>query len=375
MRIVRYLRHWTDRLFGNEEGLFLFILLLVSLVVLVFLGATLAPLLAALIFAFLLQGLVLQLIRLSVPRQIAIHLTFLCFIGLVSIFLLIFIPLIVRQFNSFVATLPTVVVQMQSLMQRLPEIYPTLINQDQVASWIDFIALQLQQAGQWLLGASINILPNLFTLIIYLVLVPILVYFMLRDSEELIEFVRSLLPNRQQLINVVGREMSKQISNYIRGKAIEIVIVGVATYVCFLLLGLDYALVLSLLVGFSVLIPFIGAAVVTVPVALVGFLQWGIGSELAWVLVVYGIIQLLDGNVLVPILFSDAVNLHPVTIIAAVLLFGGLWGVWGVFFSIPLASLVKVLYQVWPTISEEEINKEEGDLFFSLNSSNTAHED
>ena len=67
-----------------------------------------------------------------------------------------------------------------------------------------------------------------------------------------------------------------------------------------------------------------------------------------WVMIAYGIIQALDGNVLVPILFSEAVNLHPVAIIVAVLVFGGFWGLWGVFFAIPLATLVKAILSAWP---------------------------
>jgi putative permease len=68
----------------------------------------------------------------------------------------------------------------------------------------------------------------------------------------------------------------------------------------------------------------------------------------------YGVIQLLDGNVLVPLLFSEAVNLHPVAIIVAVLFFGGIWGVWGVFFAIPLATLVSAIFSAWPTAIHEQ---------------------
>ena len=66
-------------------------------------------------------------------------------------------------------------------------------------------------------------------------------------------------------------------------------------------------------------------------------------------MVVYGIIQALDGNVLVPLLFSEAVKIHPVAIIVSVLIFGGLWGMWGVFFAIPLATLVKAVFTAWPS--------------------------
>ena len=100
--------------------------------------------------------------------------------------------------------------------------------------------------------------------------------------------------------------------------------------------------------GLSVLIPYIGAALVTVPVALIAFFQWGISSDFMYLMIAYGVIQALDGNVLVPLLFSEAVNLHPVSIIVAVLVFGSLWGFWGVFFAIPLATLVKAVVTAWP---------------------------
>jgi putative permease len=149
-------------------------------------------------------------------------------------------------------------------------------------------------------------------------------------------------------MRVVWTEMNQQIANYIRGKAVEILIVGAVTYISFAVLGVNYAALLAVLVGLSVLVPYIGATVVTIPVALIGLFQWGLGNEFMVLMIVYAVIQALDGNVLVPILFSEAVNLHPVAIIAAVLIFGGLWGFWGVFFAIPLATLFKAVLYAWP---------------------------
>ena len=157
------------------------------------------------------------------------------------------------------------------------------------------------------------------------------------------------LPKERHLVNEVWKEMDAQIGNYVRGKFNEIIIIGGASYIVFVLLGLNYAPLLGLIVGLSVLIPYIGATVVTLPIAFVGYFQWGISSDFAWLMGCYFVIQFLDGNVLVPILFSEAVNLHPVAIIVAILVFGGLWGFWGVFFAIPLATLVKALINVWPT--------------------------
>jgi putative permease len=113
-------------------------------------------------------------------------------------------------------------------------------------------------------------------------------------------------------------------------------------------MGLNYALLLATMVGLSVIIPYVGAAVVTVPVAIIAWFQWGWSPELGWLLFAYGVLQALDGYLLVPLLFSEVVDLHPVAIIIAILVFGGIWGFWGVFFAIPLATLVQAVLNAWP---------------------------
>ncbi|MCA8963102.1 MAG: AI-2E family transporter, partial [Planctomycetes bacterium] len=125
----------------------------------------------------------------------------------------------------------------------------------------------------------------------------------------------------------------------------------VVTYATFSAMDLQFALLLSVLNGLSVIIPYIGATVVTLPVAIVAYTHFGPSSTWTWVMVVYLIIQILDGNVLVPLLFSEVVSLHPIAIIAAILVFGGVWGVWGVFFAIPLATLVQSVIEAWPRTS------------------------
>ena len=102
------------------------------------------------------------------------------------------------------------------------------------------------------------------------------------------------------------------------------------------------------------LIPYVGAALVTIPVLAVALVQFGLGSEFWYIFIAYSIIQALDGNLLVPLLFSEAVSLHPLYIIIAVLFFGGLWGFWGVFFAIPLATLVKAVLSAWDDPQVEE---------------------
>jgi putative permease len=236
----------------------------------------------------------------------------------------------------------------QSWLDELQARYPNLITPDQMQSWVGAASRQFSQLGQRALTLSLASLGNVMALIIYLVLVPILVFFMLKDRQTLVGFTLSLLPRKRTLLSRIWQEMDVQIANYIRGKFIEIMIVGAITFTAFALLGVPYSALLAVLVGLSVLVPYIGAALAAFPVAAVAGFHFGLSEELAYVLVAYGVIQALDGNVLVPVMFSEAVNLHPVSIIVAVLFFGGIWGFWGVFFAIPLATLLKALVYAWP---------------------------
>jgi putative permease len=185
-------------------------------------------------------------------------------------------------------------------------------------------------------------------LVIYLILVPLLVFFFLKDKDLMIGWVAARLPRERSLVNRVWTEAEGQIANYVRGKVLEIFIVGAVTYVTFTYLDLQYTALLATMVGFSVLVPYVGATVATLPIAVVAYFQFGWGWEFTQILIAYAIIQALDGNVLVPLMFSEVVNLHPVAIILAILVFGGLWGFWGVFFAIPLATLVKAVINAWP---------------------------
>ena len=263
------------------------------------------------------------------------------------------LPILFGQASEFFQELPGMINRGQELLLRLPEQHPELVSAELVNEALAAVKSGLGDFGQEVLSVSVASIPALITVLVYVILVPLMIFFMLKDKEAILNWLGRFLPSGQTLVTSLWHEMDAQIGNYVRGKIYEIIIVGVTAYLVFKFLGLNYAFLLALTVGLSVLIPYIGAAVVTVPVALVAYFQWGFDSTFVWLIIAYFIIQFLDGNVLVPVLFSDVVNLHPVAIIVAILVFGGLWGFWGVFFAIPLATLVKALINVWPSHDEE----------------------
>jgi len=339
---------WIERYFSDEEALFLFLLVILCLVVMATLGKALAPVISGLILAFLMQGAVDWLEEKKVPHLLSVCIVFTLFTGVVLAIVFIVVPLAWKQLLNLFNELPRMLQQLQGLLLELPLRYPDWISETQIRKIIALASDELTSAGQWVVTYSINSLSSLVTVLIYLVLVPILVFFFLKDGRALVVRWTSVLPRKRAMMTKIWREMDDQIANYIRGKVIEIIIVGAVTYVTFAILGVNYAALLGIMVGFSVLIPYIGASVVTLPVALIGFFQWGWSGDFMYLMIAYGVIQALDGNVLVPLLFSEAVNLHPISIIVAVLVFGAIWGVWGVFFAIPLATLVKAIGSAWP---------------------------
>ncbi|MBD9563891.1 AI-2E family transporter [Pseudomonas frederiksbergensis] len=346
--MFKVLRDWIQRYFSDEEAVVLAVLLFLAFTAVLTLGGMLAPVLAGMVLAYLMQGLVVTLERLRVPGGAAVGLVFALFMGLLLVFIIIVVPLLWHQLITLFNELPGMLAKWQSLLLLLPERYPHLVSDEQVLQAIEVARGEIGKFGQWALTFSLSSLPLLVNIMIYLVLVPILVFFFLKDREMIGQWVRGYLPRERALITRVAQEMNRQIANYIRGKVIEIFICGGVTYIAFVALGLNYSALLALLVGVSVVVPYVGAVVVTVPVLLIALFQWGWSDQFIYLMAVYGIIQTLDGNVLVPLLFSEAVNLHPVAIICAVLLFGGLWGFWGVFFAIPLATLFKAVLDAWP---------------------------
>lgn len=350
--MIDVIKKWFDRVFSHEEILVLLLLLFGSLFLILKLSNVFTPIIISVVFAFLMQGLIKKMVQYKIPESIAITIAFLIFMSAFLAILFILIPLVWRQLFNLLDDLPGMLNQGQVLLKQFINHYPQFISESMVQEWIVLARAEIGKAGQWLLSYSLSTLPNLFAMIIYIVLIPLLVFFFLKDRRVILAWMGRFLPKERPILTKVWDEMDDQIANYIRGKAIEILIVGGVSYISFVILDLRYAALLGLLVGLSVLIPFIGAAVVTLPVAIVGFYQWGWGWDLCTLMIVYGVIQTLDGNVLVPLLFSETVDLHPVAIILAVLLFGGLWGIWGVFFAIPLATLIKAVLNAWPNLQD-----------------------
>lgn len=353
------LRKWFRRHFSDVEVLVLTGLLLVGLGVLLIAGHVLAPVIASIVVAYLLDAAVVALERAKVPRLPAVVFVWFVFLGFMLALLLVLLPLLLGQVGELAQMLPSIFQDAQARLLALPEYYPELVGEEQAQEMVRRLNAEVILIGQRLFGFSIALLPTLVTIGVYLILLPLLVFFFLKDKHAIIDLFASLLPRQRQLVGTVWHDVNRRVGGYVRGKLYEILIVGAVSYPAFVWVGLDFAALLAAATAFSVLVPYIGVVVAAIPVALVGFGQWGAGDELMWAMIAYTVIQLIDGNILAPLLLSGTMDLHPITIVVAILVFGAVWGFWGVFFAVPLAALAQAVFNAWPRyLSGEETTPE-----------------
>ena len=345
--MVNLLKKLLDRFFFNEETIFFSLFLLVTFLLLLFFGGVLLPILISLVIAFLLNGLVQLLENMRFPRWLSLTTSLIIFFSLyTSLFLIL--PSIGSQINSLIQSLPNIVESLQQVLSNLANSYPEFFSEEEIPNIIVNLSSQINNLLSQALGQIAGTISFAFNAVIYAILIPLMVFFFVKDKETLLPLISFFAPEKKGLMDSIFLEMNEQLYNYVTGKLIEIFIVSSVSLLVFSLLYIPYAFLLALLVGLSVLIPFFGAILVTFPVVLIGLYEFGISTEFYWLLGLYLLIQVLDGNILVPFLFSARNKLHPVVIVISVLFFGGIWGFWGLLFAIPLATFIKAIINSWP---------------------------
>ncbi len=346
--MFKVVSNWFRRNFSDPEALGLFFFLLITFLLLEFFGNILMPVIVSIVLAYLLNSVVKWLQRLRFPRWLAFWVVFLLFLGLLVVFIVVLLPLLWKQTSNLLAELPKSFTKLQTLLTHTMQRYPKLFTGDPLTHVSVFLKEQTVKLGQSALTYSLSSIPGIIETLVYFVLVPLLVFFFLKDGSTIADWFSRYLPTNRGLIQTVWLEVNNKIAAYVRGRVVEVIIVALASMITFGLLGMQYAFLIGALVGISVIVPYLGAIVVTVPVVIIALMQWGFTAQFGYVIIAYSVIIALDANLLFPLLFSETMDLHPIVIILSVLVFGGIWGFWGVFFAIPLATLVNAILNAWP---------------------------
>ncbi len=341
---------WFRRNFSNPDALALVFTFLLAFLLFKFLGEYLIPVLISIVIAYLLTFPVRVLKRWRFPRLLSVIIVYLLFLGVFLAAIFGVIPLMSKQLMSLVREIPHAIGKTQLWLLDMAHRYPKIFPADPLNSTVVYLKDRSAHIGQLALSFSLATIPGIIQTLLYLVLVPLMVFFFLKDGKQITQWLSRFLPKRRSLLLRIWSQLRVSMGAYVRGRFTEIVIVSVISVIVFESLGLNYAVLLGVLLGVSVIIPYIGAIIITIPITIVGLMQWGWSAHFAYLLLIYAIIITVDGNILVPLLFSGAMDLHPVVIILSVLIFGGIWGFWGVFFAIPLATVLKTILYEWPQV-------------------------
>jgi len=347
-------RKWLNQYFSNPQVITLILLLILTFILIWAFGKMLMPVFVAILIALFLDSIVEWLTRFKVRRQSAVYLVFLLFLAVLLDLLVILLPLISHQVGQLVQDIPAMIYRVKGDLLLLPQKYPGILSDARINQLMAVIASEFNNLEKNIVQISFSSVRGLVEVIIYLVLVPFLVFFLLKDKGIILEWFHDLLPEDRGLAIRVWDEVYEQFFNYLRGKVLEILFVWFINYLAFYFLGLRYSIILSLFVGLAVLVPYIGAAVMFVPVVMLAFFQWGFGVNMVYIILAYLVLHALDGNIVAPLLLSKVVKIHPVAIIISILVFGGLWGFWGLVFAIPLATLLHAVLKAWVSTIPEK---------------------
>lgn len=352
--MYRIITKWLRCYFSDIEAVSLFTIIVLIALMFVIIGKVMIPIVASIIIAYMLSGFVELLKNWKFPHLLAVILVFSLFMGVLLVLFIWLLPLLLQQLVNLFAEVPHMLSRIQTFVVNLQLHHPEFFPADLVKRIAGELTQYVTRFGQFILSFSVTTIGNVMTFVVYLVIVPLLVFFFLKDKEQICKWITKFLPEKHQIMNQIWYELDRKIGDFIRGKLIEIVVVTFISFLTFAFIGLDYFILLAVGVGISVIIPYVGAILITIPVVIIAFLQWGWSAHFAYLIIAYAIIITLDANLLGPLIFSEKMRLHPVAIILAILVFGALWGFWGIFFAIPLATLIDVLLKRWPRKVEEK---------------------
>lgn len=303
------------------------------------------PLILGIIFYYMFIPLVDKLEKWKVPRSVGSIISLLLLIGLFIGFVGVAAPIIVAQIVAFAQALPIIIHNFIAILQRLSATYEFQSYYDQIIDWVSnslssIVNQFLLTLGSTLQGLSV-ILSALSNVIIILMTFPIFLFFLLIDGRSFKNnFLKWFPQDTREEIDNLFHQINKQVGGYIKGRLLTSFLIGVYFFIAYSVIGLNYTFVLAFLAGLLSLIPYIGSLIALVPVFIIAATQSSFTVIL--VLILWGFGQILDGNVLGPIIIGKNLNMHPLTIIVVLIGFGTLMGISGMIMGIPIYAILRI---------------------------------
>ncbi|MFA5370843.1 MAG: AI-2E family transporter [Sideroxydans sp.] len=320
----------------------------VALFVLLYLLAPiLAPFVAAAILAYICEPLVARMCAWKVPRTLAVLLTMLAIALLALALLLVMLPLLQQEWAHLVARIPQWLDSArQHVLPALQQWSGTSLQWDNEAIRQQILG-QLQGAG----GVAAQIIPwlgdsggTLLALFANLLLIPLAMFYLLRDWNEILVRIDTLIPRHwHEAAHSITTEIDRVLAEFLRGQIAVMLLMSVFYSIALWLVGLEFALPIGLIAGLLVFVPYLGMVLGLLLATLAAVMQFPVWGDVLWVWGVFATGQLLEGMLITPWLIGDRIGLHPLAVIFALLAFGQLFGFFGLLLALPLAAALLVV--------------------------------
>jgi len=312
-------------------------------VLLYLLAPVLAPFLCAAMLAYIFNPLVTRMSR-RLPRTLAVSIALALIAGVILVLLLVLMPLVTRQVKAIVTQFPQFVDWIKLALGPLVlQHFGVELDTVLVKDWLTEHAKEVQ-------GFAVQLLPTLKSgglallgLIGNLVLTPLVLFYFMRDWDDMIAHVAKLIPrNWNGTLSGLLEEIDAVLGEFLRGQLLVMLLMAIYYTIALWVVGLDYALSVGLLAGCLTFVPYLGVISGALLATLTGVLQFGDLTHLAWIWVVFVVGNVLEGSVFVPWLVGDRIGLHPVAVIFALLAFGQLFGFTGILLALPASAALLV---------------------------------
>lgn len=300
----------------------------------------------SLIFSYLLNPIINYMEKRGLSRSLGIIILYVAILGIFAAISISFVPRLSRELKEVIVVLPDYFNRMTDFFK---DLYDKYYNLDTIAPLLEnfegIVYDNLNKLQKVLLENMSKIFTSVGSLInriISLVLIPILTFYFLKDKDKLLNRAYLTIPKRNRPeVKELLIEIDKSLSQFVRGRLILAIYVGIATTIVLLILNINFAVVIGLLTGIADIIPYFGPFLGFLPAVIFAFLDSV--SKGIWVAIIFVLIQWVENNVLAPKIIGESTGLHPITVLLGIIIAGNLYGVLGMIFIIPLVSILKIL--------------------------------
>ncbi|WP_232699473.1 AI-2E family transporter [Brevibacillus daliensis] len=304
------------------------------------------PLLLAGVAYYLLNPIVDFLEKRKIKRLYAILLLYLVIIGLITILVVAIIPVVKDQIISLMDNMPGYISKVQAIIEKwvgsdlfLQVQHSLNFNMTDIINDLAAKASEIANNTFRGIGTFVGAVTNV---ILALVIVPFILFYLLKDGKKLPQYIVNFVPTdlRGRSANVLS-EMNGQISSYIRGQIVVSFIIGLLLYIGYLIIGLEYSIVLAIIASLTSIVPYLGPAIAITPALIIAMVTSPI--MLVKMIVVWTVVQFIEGKFISPQIMGKSLRIHPITIIFVILTAGNLFGVVGIILAIPGYAVLKVI--------------------------------